>query len=224
MANLCANSVTLVGNPERLEMLVEIIKNIGKTCDYISPEDICKKLGIEDDKWGLSYDTAMGSLQNMKFDTISDGYLDFYCSSAWGDIRGAWEAICETCGLDGYTTLSDVDGEYWTVNDPEGIWFPDKYVFDSYGEGTFSDLEMEFYKSKEDLASALNKIADEDRSFEEWVEYMEDNAGEEGGIYEIAREGEQIYPHFKDRLINRVAENNDQESEESYDDPLFNSF
>lgn len=195
MANLCGNDVVLVGNPKSLEKVADAIRTAGEKEKYVSPEGIQAVLGFEDDKWGYSYDTAMGPLSEINLDTVSDGYLKFYCSSAWGDIRGYWEALCEECDLDGFAAASDCDGEYWVVNDPEGIWFPENYVFDSYGDGTFADLEMDYYKTKEDLAEKLNEISEENLTFDEWVGYMEEYEGDEGSIKFIEREGVQVYPY-----------------------------
>lgn len=198
MANLCSNTVVLVGSPEKLTILKDIITELGAGGKYILPEGICEKLGINNSKEGHSCDTAMGKLDDIDFSTIPEGYLRFYCCTAWGDNRGTWDMICEEMDLDGYALSSEADGDYWIVNDPDGIWFPENYVFDSYGEGAFAELETSYYNSKEDLCEALNKIAGEEKSFEEWQEYLEDNDDEEGVIKIIEREtGNQTLPYKK---------------------------
>lgn len=188
MANLCSNTVVLTGNPEKLGKLEKIIRKLGAGDKYIMPEGICEELGIDDGKEGHSYDTAMGKVDDIDFSTIAEGYLKFYCCTAWGDNRGTWELICEKLSLDGYAMSSEADGEYWIVNDPNGIWFPENYVFDSYGDGTFAELETAYYATKEELCEALNKVAGEEKTFEEWQKYMDDNDDEEGVIRVIDRE------------------------------------
>lgn len=200
MANLCGNTVVMAGNPEKLARLETIIRKLGAGGKYILPEGICEELNIDVSKKGHSYDTAMGRLDDIDFSTIPEGYLRFYCCSAWGDIRGIWDAICETLDLNGFASLSDADGEYWIVNDPGGIWFPEKLVFDSYGEGTFAELEMDYYNSEEELAEKLNKVSGEEKTFAEWQEYLEDNDDEEGVIRVIDREGNQLLPFRKENV------------------------
>lgn len=196
MANYCGNDVVLVGSPESLTKVADAIRKNGENDKYVSPEGIMRVLGIEPlDKCGYSYDTAMGELDEINLDTINEGYLQFYCGSAWGDINGLWEQLCEECGLDGFAAFSEADGEYWIVNDPDGIWFPFQYVFDSYGEGTFADLETEHYNTKEELAAALNEIAEEEKTFDEWIEYMDEYDGSEGAIKVIEKEGNQLLPY-----------------------------
>ena len=188
MANLCSNTVVLVGSPEKLTTLKDIITELDAGGKYVLPEGICEKLGIDISKDGHSYDTGMGKTDDMEFATIPEGYFRFDCCTAWGACRSIWDKVCRGMELNGYALFSEADGDYWVVNDPIRFWFPQQYVFDSYGEGTFAELETEYYNSKEDLCAALNKIAREEKSFEEWQEYLEDN-DDEGAIKIIERDG-----------------------------------
>ena len=186
MASLCFNEVVLTGEPEKLTKLKEVIVKVGNEIKYITPEEICKNLGIDTKGFTYSYDIAMGELKDIDFQTIPQGFLKLYCCTAWGDNRTTWKTICEKIGLE-FAIRSDVDGEYWTINDPEAKWFPENFVFDSYGEGVFAKLETSFYKTKEELCETLNEISKEEKTFEEWKEYFEDNE-DEGSISVIERE------------------------------------
>lgn len=191
MANLCTNNVILKGNEEILLKLKEAIVSVGTRNKIITPEAIADELGVTINSSGRSYDTAMGTLEDINFDTIENRYLQFYVCSAWGDMDDFWKILCDELELDGFACMSEADGEYWCANDPDGLWFPENYVFDSYGDGPFEELETSFFTSKQELEDSLNKISEEKHSFEEWKEIINSDS-EFGQIAVVERTGEQL--------------------------------
>lgn len=197
MANLCLNSVVLIGSPDRLRGFMETVDKVASCHEYVTPEAIQKEIGFCLKGWGRSCDCAMGNSDDFDVSKIEKGILRFECTTAWDSISSYWDALTEALGLDGWATMSDADGEYWVANDPYGVWFPSNYLFDSGGEGEIAEagLEYEFYNTKEEVVSALNNALGLEMSFDDWVEYLEEECeGESGAIKIINRCGEQVLP------------------------------
>ena len=55
---------------------------------------------------------------------------------------------------------------------------------------------VEYYKTKEELAEAFNEALGTTKTFDDWVEYLEEECeGESGAIKIVDRGGEQVYPY-----------------------------
>lgn len=194
MANLCSNKIALIGKPENLNHLVDIIKQVSERQEYVTPEAIQDFLGFTKEGWGRSYDDAMGTgLSGVDTERIEEGVLYLDCTTAWGAIDEYWKELCSWLDLKGFASSSEVDSELWTTNDPEGIWFPEKYLYDDYGEKE-AIAEYEYFESEEDVAKYLNNASDKNKTFDEWVEYLEENSCY-GVIKSIEKDGTQVYPY-----------------------------
>lgn len=194
MANLCTNSIALIGKPENLNHLVDIIKQVANTQEYVTPEAIQEFLGFTKEGWGRSYDNALGKgLSGVNTERINDGVLFLDCTTAWGAIDEYWAELCLWLNLKGFASFSETDDDLWTTNDPEGIWFPEKYLYDDYGE-LEAIADYEYFNCEEDVATHLNKASGENKTFDEWVEYLEDNECY-GIIKTIEKGGSQVYPY-----------------------------
>jgi len=187
MANICCNNITFYGDVIGLKAFEKAVKTVGDDGGKITPEEICRYLKIEiPPSCGNSYDDAMGYARDMNFDTINEGYVRFTCESAWGDINEMWDVMSEHFGLN-FACFSDVDGEYWVVNDPDKKWYTAEIVFDSYGDGPFAEsIEFEMYDNRDELVAALNEASGENKDYSEWFfAMMEDD--ELGALKEIER-------------------------------------
>lgn len=191
MANLCCNKIALVGNPKNLHMLIDVINQVSKIQEYITPEKIQDMLGFPCDGWGRSYDDAMGiGTSKVDDEEIENGVLYLDCTTAWGSIDAYWEALAKWLDLKGFASFSEADGDIWTLNDPEGIFFPESYLYDDEGEES-AIASYEYFNSKEDLVSYLNKASNDTKTFEEWEDLLEENS-ELGKIVTIEKYGDQL--------------------------------
>lgn len=199
MANLCYNEIMLIGEPEKLRHVLDTCVNMApdKEGRYALAE-LQGQLGFVCDGWGRDYDEALGYGQpNVYTALIDEGVLSISSVTAWGDTPLYWDALCESEGLTGWAACSDVDGEYWITNDPECIWFPDCYIYDSYGESDSAnmfgeDVEMEWFQSKQLLTDYLNEHSGLIHDYEEWYRIIEDAEGNLGRIIPIERRGMQV--------------------------------
>ena len=192
MPNLCFNNVILVGAPEKLTR----IANYFKDKPTMPLEELQELLQFQCKGWGHSTDEGISGVE---IDQIEQGALPIRCTTAWDDVPMFWDALVEQEGLEGYASLSDNDSEYWTRNDPEGIWFIYDYIFDEQESFSILGAESESFESKEKLVNYLNTCSKETRTYDEWVEWCEDN--DCGAIKTVEHnEGTQTQPYSKEAL------------------------
>ena len=154
MANLCFNSVYLVGEPAVLEKVAEVFK---KHEGIQGLEEVQKELGFEAEGWGRSYDEGLDLVDNSN---VNNGVLFLTCITAWSAPESYWDALCDKFDLK-YTYMAELDGEIWTHNDPDGLWFPSPVILDL--EEDFKGIEACNipFCSEKDLLEYVNESLDQ---------------------------------------------------------------
>lgn len=186
MANLCCNSVYLLGKPATLKTIRDTIKDLIDSSErhQTTLEKLQERLDFVCEGWGITYDSGLDYFND---DEIEDGKLLIDVCTAWNSVPDYWKALCDKYSLQ-FSELVDVDGEIFVENDCEKRYFPNEYRLEIWEENDY-EFEDDEFESEELLLSYLSTKSCEVHSLEEWMQIFDDE--EIGSIKEIERDGQQ---------------------------------
>lgn len=189
MANLCDNTVILLGNPRELKKVRTAVDKIwqdngGHKTGRLSA--LQKIIGFDCEGWGRTYDVG---LYNYEDDNIEKGELTLNVVTAWGSVDDFWNALSKNLGLQ-WCSYSSTDEECFITNDVEGIYFQSRYVLDPYDDDFDGKIEYEVFNSKDSLVEYMDKKTGIKNTFDEWMDYFD------GQLKEILVDGSQAHNPF----------------------------
>ena len=189
MANLCYNSVFLVGDPSKIQEIEKIFEeNQGKT----GLEAVAKKLGVEMGR-SASYDEGLGFVKMEPLRSTDRAAMFFSCVTAWTHPEDFLKNICEKYDLE-YVCMAEPDGDLYIENDPEKQWFKDSFILDLQDDFKGIEACQLTFETSEALLNYVNKEMnpDEPAYTSLWSFEHDMIEAEIGNICEVERYGNQV--------------------------------
>lgn len=170
MANICCNSMKIIGDKKRLMELKESLDKCLENgiCSFRKVAEVLK-VEIPDEVY------CRGEISYV--DEVVDNILTMQTETAWRPMDEYWDIVTEKLELK-YVSLSEECGVgvYVIHNDPEGQCFPENYVIDIWE--AYQDLSSDYYyfeTEKEICEFMQEKISDQEfKSFEDVSMYFDD--------------------------------------------------
>lgn len=168
MANLCCNTVYLIGEKSKLDKIVDAYNHINTPCKTL--EALQENLQFTCENWGRSYDCGISSLD---FDDKNRLVID--CCTAWGSVDDYWNALANFLALDSWASWSELDSEIFVVNDNSGNIFPTQYILEIWEDNEYkiSDERQEF-NSEDEALTYLNDHIGKAATIEEYSDLIDD--------------------------------------------------
>lgn len=179
MANLCCNTVHLIGDKLALDRIMDAHNRIQTPVKTL--EALQEQLQFECEGWGRSYDDGISSIE---FD--DNGHLVIDCCTAWGSVDDYWIALSKFLGLEKWASWSELDSEIFVVNDDNGEIFPTQYMLEVWDETDYDlpDDRVEF-KTEDELLAYLNEKIGTAKTLAEYEELIDDEGW--GSIVTVER-------------------------------------
>lgn len=189
MANLCFNSVYLLGEPKKLYKIEKVIKELmdeSRNGHRTTLENVQKRLNFNCENWGRTYDSGLDHLDSSD---IQNGKLFLEVCTAWSGVSDYWNALCNAFDIE-YSCMSETDGDIYIENDCEKRYFPYEFRLDFWGDENNYGIDTgDEFDCKENLLKYLTEKSGKDYSYDEWCDILDDE--EIGCIIEIERDGQQ---------------------------------
>lgn len=181
MANLCCNTVHLIGDKSALDKVVAAYNQITTECKTL--EALQENLGFTCEGWGRSYDDGISFCD---FDDET-GHLIIDVCTAWGGVDDYWDALKKFLGLEKWASWSEVDSEIFVTNDPDFQIFPTQYILETWDENDYGiDEDRIEFDSEEDALNYLNQKIGTQFSLDGYAELIDDE--EWGSLITIERD------------------------------------
>ena len=170
MANICCNSMKIIGDKKRLMELKESLDKCLENgiCSFRKVAEVLK-VEIPDEVY------CRGEISYV--DEVVDNILTMQTETAWRPMDEYWDIVTEKLELK-YVSLSEECGVgvYVLHNDPEGQYFPENYVIDIWE--AYQDLSSDYYyfETEKEICEFMQESVPEQefKSFEDIRTYFDD--------------------------------------------------
>jgi hypothetical protein len=173
MANICCNKYVFYATGENKDELFRLHRNLADVMETTAKAKEHGCLGAVADKHGIDRDkvSCRGTIEDLGDYNPGGDHFILDCDTDWNPMDELWEAvIAQYEGVSFVYKAEEPGFDIFTNTDTEGIYFPEKYLLNIWGNapipgGWYANQEKpgcleiwEYFKDFEELADYCAKV------------------------------------------------------------------